>query len=102
MPRYTKTLDAKDVAEVDVITFDYSAELGDGETLSSAVVTVEVYEGADPAFGDMIDGAPQISGAYVLQQMKAGVANVTYLWRCVATTSLRVLTLSGYIPVRRL
>jgi len=100
--RYIRHIDPKDVDEEDVVSFDFSRELDAGESLVSADVSVEVYEGTDSDPSALKSGAYQISGFAVLQKMVGGVAGVTYHWRCVAVTSSRVLTLSGYMPVRRL
>lgn len=78
----------KRVGETEIFAVDYTALLGTGETISSAVWTNSVKEGTDASPGSMITGSAAISGAVVSQKITGGVAGVYYWPICTATTSL--------------
>ncbi len=87
--------------EVDVVECDYSARLGDGETITSAARTLTVISGADPAPGNVLAGAAQVQGPLVRQMLAASVAGTTYLLTILATTSNgRTLPCVCVVPVR--
>jgi hypothetical protein len=96
-----KLFDPKDPEEVVTLTFDFADELG-AETINPGpAVAVAVKKGADPDVAQVANGAPQVSGATVLQSVKAGVAGVDYAVRCKATTSGgRVLVIARVLPIR--
>lgn len=77
----------KRAMEVEVFTVDFSALLGTGETITSAVWTCSVKEGADASASSMIRGSASVSGAKVSQSIGGGVAGVFYAPICTATTS---------------
>lgn len=85
--RAVEVLTPKDTGETDTLWFDYSAELADGETLVSAVITVSVLSGTDASPSSLLFGSPTVSGGYILQSITGGVRNVNYLIRCLASTS---------------
>jgi len=92
-------LDAKDPAEVITLTFDFSALTG---AVQSATTEIDVSIGNDAAAASMLSGAPQISGAKVLQQVINGVSGCTYHVRAAATTiDGDVFVLAASLPVTR-
>ena len=76
----------KDPDEVKTVIFDFGNQLGTN-TISSAVVTVNVERGADATPNSMKSGADVISGAFVRQLITGGVLGVNYTIHCVATDS---------------
>lgn len=105
--RPVKTAIPMDVGEVDNIPFDFSRQLAADETLAAdpaPTVTCEWASGpADEDASTRITGAPQISGAVVLQRATGGLAGTTYLLRCTVTTSTgRKLVVAGLLPFARL
>lgn len=91
--------DEKDPAEHVTITFDYSQELG-LESIVAASVLVIVLHGIDPSPLSMLNSAPSIIGAQVLQAIKGGISGVQYEFKCTITTSGgRILTLGGPLSV---
>lgn len=94
---------AKDPEERFWLTFDFSAALDAGETIASNTVAISVRSGSDATPTAVLDGAPSLSGASILQRVKDGVDGASYLLRCAATTSAdRVLVLGGVLPVRQI
>lgn len=96
------TWPAKDPVEALVCTFDYSAALDAGETISAALVTCSVLSGSDPTPAAVLSGSPTISAGVVLQPFHAGLEGANYVLRCEATLSptSRVLVLAANLPVR--
>ena len=100
----TKRLDDKDPAEKVVLTFDFSADLDVGETLSGAItVSVSVVRGADPSPAAILNGAAAFDATskMVLQGVQAGLNDCEYRIKAVAPTTnpKKVLALSGVLPV---
>lgn len=107
---------AMDLAEIDDIPFDFTADMVIGETIASAAITCVAIQGEDGDAQDMVTGAYQVgtltaagvftasaSGGVVLQRFTAQQAGVTYGVRCVATLSSgRKLTAAGELPVLEL
>lgn len=92
----------KDPAEIVVLTFDFTADLGAGETLvGPPVVSINQYSGTtDPGISSMPSGAAQLSGALVLQKIGGGVSGSDYLLKAACTTSTgRQLVIGGQLPV---
>lgn len=88
----------KDPAESVVVQFDFATELA---AIGSAVTTIAVHSGGtDPGVATMLDGAPQISGASVLQRVRGGLHGLSYTLRCVATSGATVLVRAGVMAVR--
>ena len=91
----------KYVAEKVTASFDFTALLPSGVTISSPALSVSVHEGTDASPSAMLSGAAQVSGASVLQLLIGGVANVTYLIVCQVDCSdsqRRILRM--FLPVR--
>lgn len=81
-------LGPKDVAETKVVEFDFSDELGAGESIVSvATVEVSVITGTDASPNALRSGTAIVSGTSVLQRITGGVAGCTYHLRCVATAN---------------
>ena len=78
--------------EAEFFTFDFSPLLADGETLLTAVWTIE-----DPS---MTPEDPAIGTGTTTQLIQGGVAGKTYSITCMVTTSLaQTLVLIGRLPV---
>lgn len=107
-------LDPLDVAEDDVITFDFSSKAAAGETSIASIVELScgVYEGVDPQPEKLLYGSSQTSGMQVLQAIigaqalantPGGQQDVQYHIRCVAKmNSGHNRTLACLLPVVRL
>jgi hypothetical protein len=78
----------KRVSESEIFAVDYTALLGEGETITSAVWTNSVKSGADANPGAMISGTASIEGSLVMQKLAGGVAGVSYWPICTAVTSM--------------
>lgn len=103
--RIPTELSQKDVAERDVITFDFTLSKSALSTsIVSNVMTIEYSSGTqDPTPETVLDGSSQISGFLVLQAVHAGVIGSKYLIRCVATfNDSTVRTLAGFLPIIRI
>lgn len=115
--RTAQVQSAMDLAEIDDIPFDFSADIITGETISGTpAVTCERISGAaDATPQNMVTGAPLVgdisggifttnaSGKVVLQRFTAQVRDVNYAVRCVITLSSgRKLTAAGELPVLKL
>lgn len=84
-----KTTDAKSPIESIPVEFDFTLQLGTGETLTgSPVVTITVASGTDANPGAMITTPAQISGTTVLQEVTGGVNGVNYYLSCSCATSV--------------
>ena len=57
--------DPKTPQEEDSFGFDYTDLLSAGETIVSAVVTVDVIDGVDPSPGAIIAGSASVAGPIV-------------------------------------
>lgn len=90
-------IDPKDPAETYPIEFNFSAVMS---SVTGATVTVSVVGGVDESPGDVLDGAPQMTGAKVYQRIKAGVAGCIYKLRCEATDGANVYAVTDNLPVR--
>ncbi len=77
----------KQPAEKLTIGIDFANDLGDGETISSAVITaIDLSDGSD-AGSIILDGTENISGSVVSQKIKAGDDDSRYKITIKATTS---------------
>lgn len=95
------TISSKATDEVIVVSFDYAALLGDGETVSSASVGIAVRTGVDPDVAAMLAGSTSVGASVVSHLVRNGVDAADYTLTCLATTSAgQVLRLSGILPVR--
>ena len=91
---------SKAVGETKKLTFDFLADLGVTETISSAPVTAAVFSGTDATPSGIISGSSSISGSVVTQAVTAGTAGVTYLLTCTATTSAsQILIITAYLTI---
>lgn len=91
---------SKKVGETIPATWDFSAQLAVGETISTRTVTATVYSGVDAAPSAIISGAATSSGAVVTQKITAGVSGVIYQLLCQITTSLsNTFQISSYFAV---
>lgn len=93
---------AKDPGEKIVLTFDFSAELAAGETITS-VSAVAITSAQDASPSGVLNGAASIGAdnASVLQPVQAGVAGASYAIKVTAATSnaLKVLAMTGILAV---
>lgn len=80
-----------------VVAFEFDGEL---VAIDSAVVSIAVIDGADPAAAAMLVGALQIQGTNVLQRISTGLDQVNYTLRCVATHGEDVRVNHAILPVR--
>ena len=97
--------DIKDIAEKVVLTFDFSAGLAVGETLTSVQSTlVSVLVGRDGAPHAILNGAATIdtTGTLVFVPVQNGVADCDYTIKavCVTSNASKILALSAILPVR--
>lgn len=94
-----------DVDEEDVLAFNFAQSLRDGESLTSATVTVELKCGPDADPQQVKIGDPEIDHdlALVMQRVKPRAANVTYHFRCKAILApdARPVVLSGDLEIVR-
>lgn len=81
------TFDPRHPAESEPLGFGFAARLATGETIVSAVFTIEVVEGVDPSPGDLLAGSPTTTTTGAFQRITGGVDGCTYKLTCVATTS---------------
>lgn len=88
----------KDPEEVLILTFNFS-ELTAAVTLPDVSITRKSGT-ADASPGNVLDGAPSISGAKVLQRVKGGTAGTDYALRCKVTADGQTYVLSAILPVR--
>lgn len=77
----------KRVGETVICTFEFAAQLGVGETISTQVVTASVLSGTDATPANIISGSATASGTKALQKITAGLNGVHYKLHCVITTS---------------
>ena len=97
--RTGQTLQAIDLDEIDVLTFEFSPALLSGEAIQTASVACTVHSGTDATPAAVLVGLHQVSGTTVLQQVQGNVSGVTYHLRCIATlNSGRALVAAGYLP----
>lgn len=97
--RPTQTTQHLDVDEVDLLPFDFSKSLVAGETIVSAAISCTVHAGTDASPALLLDGAPQIVGAQVVQKVNGRNSETTYHLRCTATLSSgRVCVAACYLP----
>lgn len=90
----------KRTGESITLCFDFVKLLGSAETISSAVWTIEVVDGDDPASSGMLSGGTAIGGTKVSQRIQNGVDGVVYRMVCAASTSSgQVIHGTGLIKV---
>lgn len=81
----TTEFPSKLVAERVTLTFEFAAEIAQGETISSATVTISSLSEASPALAQ--NGALSHSGTTVLVPILGGTAGTSYQIDCVIVTS---------------
>jgi hypothetical protein len=79
--------DPKTLQEEDSFAFDFTDLLATGETITSALITIDVISGVDANPSAMIAGSPTIAGAFVSVKLIGGVEGVLYCIHCLATCS---------------
>jgi hypothetical protein len=110
----TDIFPAKDPRETVVLTFDASAELTTGETLTSVASTdITLDSGADSDAADIVDtpivtaesvtvGTKTIASAHAVQVVASGGEN-NAVYRiaitCNTSNADKILTLKGILPV---
>jgi hypothetical protein len=93
-------MDYKTPDEIVDLSFDFSANLGDTETLTTASMEVFVKKGVDAAPNDMLSGTASVVGDVVYQRIKDGIDKNVYIFKCLADTSIgRRLELDAFLPV---
>ena len=95
----------KDPSEKIVLTFNFSAGLTDGETLSgTATASATLAFGYDVTPSAVLNGPPAIDSTQklVLVPVQGGIADCDYIIKVVVPTSnpTKVLALSALLPVR--
>lgn len=113
-PNMTPTFDTKDPRETVVLTFDASADLADGETLTAVNnVDVTMMRGSDPDASAIVSeevinpsqitvGSATIAAGHGVQAIaSAGLTGCWYLIAitCATSNSNKILTLKGILQV---
>lgn len=80
------TIGPIDVAETKIIEFPFADEVGEGETIISAVVNITVKEGVDATPTSRLTGTPLITGTSVYERISTVQDGATYHLRAIATT----------------
>jgi hypothetical protein len=93
------TLSPKDPAEAIYYGIDFAANLGTGETISSATASIRVTSGTDASAAAMLSGAAVIDGSIVKQKLINGVAGCTYQFGLTVVTSAGQTLVEG-APLR--
>lgn len=99
-----KRFDDKTSDEKVVATFDFSAALDAGETLTGTIaITVSTYRGTDVTPSAVLNGAASFDATskMVIQPVKAGSSGCEYSIKAVVqtTNANKVLALTGILPV---
>lgn len=95
------SFDMKLPDEIENYSVDFGARLPDDATISETLVTPTVYSGEDPAPEGIMIGDTGIVGSSITQQLRAGIAGVTYLLTFKATLSDgQVLEEQRLLPVK--
>lgn len=82
-----KLLPLKGPAEVVPLSFDFTADIATGATVAVISVTATVVSGADASPSNLLQGAAVVTGATVVQWIKAGVSGVSYAVQCLVSAS---------------
>lgn len=101
----TDRFDAKHPSALLVLTYDFSAQLAVGETLTGTpTVGIAVNYGTDASPNSVINGAANVdvTGKLVLVPVKAGVDQCDYLITvsCASTNSQKAPAMNAILPVR--
>jgi len=97
--------DAKDPAEKQVLTFDFSLGLATGETLTGTpTVSIAVLYGTDPSPGNVLAGGnafdPTNTKYFVPVQGGVDLTDYDIVVKASTTNAVKTLTLGGILPVR--
>lgn len=97
--------DEKNPSESIVLTFDLSAGLATGETLTGTpTVTIALLSGTDPTPSAVLAGGNQLdsSKTLALVPVTGGVDSCDYEIKvvCSTTNALKILALPAILPVR--
>ena len=93
-------MDYKTPDEIVDLSFDYSANLGDSETISSATVTAHLKKGVDANPENTLFGIATVAGALVYQRVTGGADKNLYVYKCLVDTSIgRRLELDAFLPI---
>ena len=92
----------KDPDEEIVLSMDFSALMGNGESVVGAETSITKSDNAMDVSVQMVSGAADITAAPIVRQkVKGGAAGTDYLMRVKVTTSgERVLVGGAKLPVR--
>ncbi len=89
----------KRVSEAVNLAFDFTSQLGVGETISTASMSTDVYTGGETV-PSLTLGTPSISGNVVTSLAGAGLLGTIYGVTCQITTSLgQTLRQWGYLTL---
>lgn len=101
-PGFRRSLPQKDPLETIIVTFDYTLDLAEAETISApAVIVADVLAGIDDTPSAILLGASQVSSPFATQSVIGGIVGVTYRLKCsVDTSNGQELVLAGKLPVR--
>ena len=86
----------KDPEERFAVKFDFSSEMS---LITEATITVTMKKGEDTP-ENILDGAPQITGAVVKQRVKDGIDRALYNFRCAASDETETWVIVQDLPVR--
>ena len=97
--------EAKDPWELQILTFDFSAGLATGETLTGIpTITVTTVYGTDASPSSILAGANTFdtTSTKYLVPVKGGLDGCDYdiVVDCLTTTPSKTLSLGGILPVR--
>lgn len=98
-----KEVTAKSPAERVPLTFDFSDQLAEGESVTgSPVITVRAVRGLDSTPASRLSGPATIADGSVVQQLfQGGLLHELYEVHCVASTNnSQTLELVQLLPVR--
>lgn len=80
--------------------FDFISLLQEGETLSAAVVDVDVFSGADADPDAILTDEPRLDGTRVWQEIGGGTLGVVYTVLCLATTcNGQIISLAAFLSI---
>lgn len=97
----TKLCPPKDPEERVPLLFNFSADMLYGETIEDAEISVSLKQGVDGGKDGTLYVPRNLLTGRVQQWISGGLDDVSYLYRCKATTSLgRVLVLGLVVPVK--
>lgn len=93
----------KELAEVVVLEFDFSLELGAETIVGQPTWDIAIAHGIDPSPGAVLYGAATVADQTVRQTVRAGLDRCDYKMRAeIDTSGGRHLVMVGVLPVRAL